>query len=79
LPIIASTVGGMPEALGNAGMIIKPEDPKALANAIKYLVGDNEKRNELSRTALQRSKLFTEAIMLEQTQEIYRQITKASR
>jgi glycosyltransferase involved in cell wall biosynthesis len=79
LPIIASNVGGMPEALGNAGMIIKPEDPKALANAIKYLVGDNEKRNELSRTALQRSKLFTEAIMLEQTQEIYRQITKASR
>jgi glycosyltransferase involved in cell wall biosynthesis len=34
-PVIATTVGGLPEIIdGNNGILIPPEDPSALANAV---------------------------------------------
>ncbi len=32
-PIIATTVNGIPEVMGNTGILIKPKDPALLANA----------------------------------------------
>ena len=46
-PVIASTVGGLPEIIaeGENGMLIPPEDPAALANAIDkfFTSGDRER------------------------------------
>ncbi len=77
LPIITTAVGGVPEALGTSGMLIKPEDPKALAGAITYLIANEQKRKELSELALQRSKLFSETRMLEETKAIYQQLLQS--
>jgi glycosyltransferase involved in cell wall biosynthesis len=74
LPIIAAKVGGIPEALGDAGILVEPEKPKELAQAIKSLLGDEAKQKELSQKALERSKQFTEKTMLSETEKIYRQI-----
>ncbi len=74
LPIIASNVGGMPEALGNTGILIPPDDPTALAEAIINLTNDELKQTDLSAKALERSKLFTEEKMLTETQAIYKKL-----
>ena len=76
LAIIATDVGGNKEALGDAGILIKPEDPKLLAEAITNLVQDSQKRQALSAKALQRSALFNEDKMLEETKKIYEKVLK---
>ena len=40
LPVIGSRMGGIPGALGDAGVIVDPDDPRALAAAIENLADD---------------------------------------
>jgi glycosyltransferase involved in cell wall biosynthesis len=44
LPVVASAVGGIPEAVaaGRTGLLVQPEDPDALAEAISALGRDRE-------------------------------------
>lgn len=76
LPIIATNVGGIPEALGDAGILVGAENPEALAEAIMDIADDQEKRTKLSEQALQRSKLFTQEKMLSETEEVYELVMK---
>lgn len=50
LPIVGSTVGGIPELVehGTNGLLIPPGDPQALAQAIRYLADDPELRAQMS-------------------------------
>jgi glycosyltransferase involved in cell wall biosynthesis len=54
-PVIASTAGGLPEVLGEAGVLVPPRDPKALADAITDLLLSSEKRQNLGQLARQRA------------------------
>ncbi len=71
LPIIATNVGGIPEALGDAGILIEPNNPKALADALEYLLEHPDVMSSLSKKALERSKLFSEEKMLSETKKVY--------
>lgn len=39
-PIVATAVGGVPEILGNAGLLVRPNDPEDLAAALLFLLED---------------------------------------
>ena len=60
LPVVATEVGGLPEALGEAadgnrpGLLVAPEDPVALAGALSAWLGDAELRARLRRAAGER-------------------------
>jgi glycosyltransferase involved in cell wall biosynthesis len=60
LPVIATEVGGVAEALGEAadgtrpGLLVPPEDPAALAEALSAWLGDAELRTRLRRAASER-------------------------
>ena len=49
LPIVGSTVGGIPELVehGVNGLLVSPGNPTALAQAIRYLADDPELRQEM--------------------------------
>lgn len=53
LPVIATSVGGIPELIENGkdGILVPPENPKALARAISNLLENEELREKLSQTA----------------------------
>ncbi len=55
LPVIASRVGGIPEVLGDAGILVPPDDPAALAEAIAHVADDHADRARLARTARARA------------------------
>jgi glycosyltransferase involved in cell wall biosynthesis len=74
LPIVATAVGGIPEALADAGILVSPENPEELAGTITSLLANADKQKNLSQKALERSKLFTEQKMLDETEKIYKQV-----
>jgi glycosyltransferase involved in cell wall biosynthesis len=62
LPVVASDVGGVPEALGRApdgsrpGLLVPPGDPVALATALRRWLDEPDLRNRLRASALVRRK-----------------------
>jgi glycosyltransferase involved in cell wall biosynthesis len=51
LPVVGTRVGGIPELVldGETGLVVPPEDPRALAAALDSLAADPERRRELGR------------------------------
>ena len=49
LPVVATNVGGIPEIVkhGENGLLVEPNNPLELANAINYLIGNKEEANKM--------------------------------
>ena len=58
-PVIASAVEGSEEQLGDAAILVEPSNPNAIANAVKSLMDDPNKRAELINRGYQRASRFT--------------------
>jgi glycosyltransferase involved in cell wall biosynthesis len=58
LPIVASHTGGIPDAVGDAALLVPPEDPAALARALDGLLADAGARADLAARARERSRRF---------------------
>ena len=62
LPVVATDVGGLTEALGQdtvatrPGLLVPPDDPGALGAALRAWLGDAELRGQLRRAARERRK-----------------------
>ncbi len=55
-PVIATNVGGIPELVNEqVGILINPEDPVGLAEAINKLLGDKELREKMGKNAREQS------------------------
>jgi len=54
LPVVATDVGGVREALGDGGLLVPPDDPAALGGALRAWLGDAELRARLRRAARER-------------------------
>jgi glycosyltransferase involved in cell wall biosynthesis len=60
IPVVAADVGGVPEAMGHGadgtrpGVLVPPEDPAALGDALRAWLGDADLRRRLRRTARER-------------------------
>jgi glycosyltransferase involved in cell wall biosynthesis len=75
VPVIASAVDGLPEVLGDTGVLVAPERPDLLAEAIVGLAADAERRRALSEAALVRAgTLFGAVRMTQQFEELYRSL-----
>lgn len=46
-PVVASNAGPMPEVVGNAGILLPPENPRAWADALGQLISDPAARSSL--------------------------------
>lgn len=58
-PVIASKESSLPEVVGEAGHLVDPYDPEALAGALRKLANDQEGRDLLRRRGLARAKAFS--------------------
>lgn len=54
VPVVATTGGGLPEVVGDAGMLVSPGDATALADGVLKLLEDDTFRHRLGRQARQR-------------------------
>jgi tetratricopeptide (TPR) repeat protein len=54
-PVVATDVGGVKEALGNCGIVIRPRQPEEMANALIRLLQDEQLRTSMGEDARQRA------------------------
>ena len=65
IPVLATAANGLPEALGRApdgslpGMLVEPDDPAALAGALRRWLSDTDLRQQLRRSARGRRTTLT--------------------
>lgn len=57
--VIAGKVTALPELIGDAGILVDPYDPTAIARAIELIVLDDSLREQLRQRGIERSRQFT--------------------
>jgi glycosyltransferase involved in cell wall biosynthesis len=58
VPVIAASRGALPEVLGDAGILVEPDDPEALADAMERMTTDTMLARTLAATGIRRTRLF---------------------
>jgi glycosyltransferase involved in cell wall biosynthesis len=75
LPVVASDVGGIPEAVTpECGILVPPRDPALLAQSVVRLVEDDLTRLRLSEGARRRAARFDMAATVYKTMSVYRSV-----
>ncbi|HLE47199.1 MAG TPA: glycosyltransferase, partial [Candidatus Thermoplasmatota archaeon] len=57
-PVIATRVGGLPEVVGDAGLLVDPDDPKGLAHAVHQMRSDPDQRKRHIEAAAAQAKAY---------------------
>lgn len=71
-PIVATRVGGIPEAIGPAGRLVAPGDPDALARALDDLLANPADAARLGRLGDERARGYEWAGLAARTLAVYR-------
>ncbi len=58
-PVICSTTSSLPEVAGTAGWLVRPGDPRALADALVQVVGSPDLRRAMSSAGLAQARHFS--------------------
>ena len=74
VPVIATNVGGIPELISNniTGLLVPPENPEEMTNAINELLSDNNTKQKLSKNAFEFiNKNFSWDVLIEKYIKLY--------
>lgn len=59
VPVISSTTSSLPEVVGDAGILVDPDDYKGMSAAMRRILTDNKLRAHLIAKGIQRAKKFS--------------------
>jgi glycosyltransferase involved in cell wall biosynthesis len=76
LPVVVTAVGGVPEIVGNAGILVPPRDVRAMAEALRTLAADPQRRAELGRRAHARAAHFDVRCMIDAYAALFEKMTQ---
>lgn len=58
-PVLTSNVSSLPEVIGDSGLLVAPRESKAISDAMRRLIEDQDLRVKLSAKALKQAATFT--------------------
>lgn len=70
-PVVATTAGGMPEVVAEAGVLVRPRAPRELGDAIGALLADAPRRRALAEAASARARTFLWTDIVPRLEETY--------
>lgn len=79
LACVATDVGGVSEVIDNneTGLLVPPRDPKAIYNALKFLIENPEQAREMGTNARAKAeKMFDCKIMVEKIENVYKEVMR---
>lgn len=71
VPVIAGNRTSLVEVVGDAGILVDPLDPQAIASGLSQVLSDEDLREELGSRGLDRSRLFNWRETAKRTLEVY--------
>lgn len=72
-PVVVSNTSALPEVVGDAGVLLDPEDASGWAMALMDLLSNRAKAQELAARGLRQAQKFTWQRAAEETLQVYRQ------
>jgi glycosyltransferase involved in cell wall biosynthesis len=73
-PVITSNTSSLPEVAGDAALLVDPNDPTDLAEAILKVISDSQFRRELIQKGKERAKLFSWERTAKETLKAYKSL-----
>ena len=73
-PVITSNTSSLPEVVGDAGIMIDPNDIDSLTESMHKILTDNELRKEMSRKSLERAGMFSWKKTAKETWDVYEDV-----
>lgn len=73
-PVVASNASCLPEVLGNAALLVGPNDDASFASAVESVLTDNEVRRRLIEAGSERAHQFTWNRCAELTAAVYKRV-----
>jgi len=76
-PVVASRSSSLPEVVGDAGVLVDPNDSEGLSQALSQLLEDDGRRRSLAAAGEARAKTFSWRRMATETLQVYRDVLGA--
>lgn len=70
-PVVVSDRGSLPEVVGDAGLLIDPDEPESLSDALSRVLEDSVLRTSMRKRGIVRSSEFSWAKAAHQTMAVY--------
>lgn len=77
VPVVATTVGGIPEVAGGAARLVPPEDSAALANEIEIVMQSRRLRTPMGDAGIHQAQKFTWSVAARSIELIYKQVSNS--
>ena len=76
VPIVSSTIGGIPAVVrdGENGLLVPPKDSEALADAIIYLLGNEDVREKMGKSGRKKVEDYSWEKIAEMTEKVYEEL-----
>ena len=74
--MVASRMSALPEVVGDAGILVDPNDTEQIAEALLRVIEHPALRAELSQKAVKRAALFSWSATARQTLEVLQSVAK---
>lgn len=79
LAVVAADSAGTPEVVGDAGLLVSPKDPRAIADSLLYLAANPEVAADLGRRARERvQREFDWAVLAGRYVELYENVVRGA-
>ncbi len=76
-PVVASNASSLPEVVGDAGFLVDPHSPEAIAEAVRRVLEDTRLAEELHRRGLERARTFSWERTARETLAVYESLLAA--
>jgi glycosyltransferase involved in cell wall biosynthesis len=73
--VLGTNVGATPEVIGDAGLVVPPDDPLALAAALRRLAAPDQRRPLAQAGRARAMRLFSDDAVAERTLEFWKELT----
>jgi glycosyltransferase involved in cell wall biosynthesis len=77
LPVVATAVGGVPEIVGDAGVLVAPGNTDEFAAALRQLINDPTRRRSLGEAARERARRFDVGAMVNAYADLFEELARS--
>ncbi len=73
-PVVAADRASLPEVVGEAGLLVDPEDPEGLCEALKRVLTDDAERERMRKAGLEQAEAFSWECVAQETRAVYEDV-----